>query len=283
MAAPTQPHTQLLDASAGDPECLLGLSSDRGLAAHGALWLGVSIVFTGITWAAMSMFTSWDLATMMNRSWTNYACVLAASWACLMLTAKLFKVRVQSRALASGDLLPRRTDFILSPATAPEVLSRINARAKRPREFLLFNRMWSALSNLGNLGEVRDVGAVLESQADSDANALESSYTSIRALIWTVPVFGFIGTVIGLGQAIGNFQAVLTQDAGDASSIRDSLSPVIAGLATAFETTLVALVLAVIVQLYSTYVYKQELGLLDRVATYCNDHVIARLRLMDPR
>ncbi|MDA0802164.1 MAG: MotA/TolQ/ExbB proton channel family protein [Planctomycetota bacterium] len=279
MSSPLLP----LDASRGDPECLLGLSSNRSLSSHGPLWLGVSLVVTGASAAAFNIFADWPLSVMMNRCWTNYACVLAALWAILMLTAKLFKVRVQCRALDATDLLPRRTDFILSPATAPEVLARINGRAVRPREFLVFNRLWSALSNLGNIGEVRDVGAVLESQADSDASALESSYTAIRALIWTVPVFGFIGTVIGLGDAIGNFQAVLTQDSGDASSIRDSLSPVIAGLATAFETTLVALVLAVIVQLYSTFVYKQELGLLDRVETYCHDHVITRLRLMDPR
>lgn len=278
----TASHSQL-DAAAGDPECLVGLSSDRTLAAHGPLWLGVAAILTAIIGGICLMLPQWPLAEMMNRCWTNYACVLASLWAVLMLTAKLFKVRVQRRALVATGLIPKRSDYILSPATAPDILARMNAIAVRPREFLLFNRMWSALSNLGNIGEVRDVGAVLESQADSDASALESSHTAIRSLIWTIPVFGFIGTVVGLGQAIGNFQAVLMDQSGDASSIRDALSPVIAGLATAFETTLIALVLAVIVQLYSTLVYKQELGLLDAVEAFCHDHVIGRLRLLDPR
>jgi biopolymer transport protein ExbB/TolQ len=140
-----------------------------------------------------------------------------------------------------------------------------------------------ALSNLGNIGEVRDVGAVLDSQADNDASTIDSSYTALRALIWTIPVLGFIGTVIGLGTAIGSFTDVIAAGGGAeaAGNIREKLSPVVGGLATAFNTTLVALVAAVCIQLFSTFIYKLEEDLLDDCAKYCTDHITSRLKLTD--
>ncbi|MDA1007660.1 MAG: MotA/TolQ/ExbB proton channel family protein [Planctomycetota bacterium] len=277
------PHpSTLLDAGQGDPECMIGLSSNRFTAASGLLWLVFASTLTAVCIGLSIALPSVQMSIFMNRCWTNWACVLAFLWCIFMLTEKVIKVRIQRRALEAVDLLPRRADFVLSPGTAPEIMERIRNQAARPREFLLFNRMWSSLSNLGNLGEVRDVGAVLEGLADSDASGVDSSYTTIKILIWTIPVYGFIGTVIGLGQAIGNFQNVINAEE-NAGSIRDNLTPVIGGLATAFETTLIALVLAVIVQLYCTWVYHKEESLLGDIDRYCHEHIISRLRLIDPR
>ena len=274
-----------LDASRGDPEALLGLSGGRFTRANGGLWFAVAGVLTALAYWGMSMAPDAWITELMLRCWTNGAVLLFSLWCLLMLANKYLKARIQRRALAADDLFPARPDFVLSPGTAEEVLAAMRRRCDRPREFLLFHRLTMALSNLGNLGEVRDVGAVLESQADADANAVDSSYTAIRALIWTIPVLGFIGTVIGLSDAIGSFQGVLEQPAaggeGDAAAIRERLTPVVLGLRTAFETTLVALLAAVGIQLLTTFVYRAEEDLLDACTQFCNDHVTSRLRLVD--
>ena len=82
-------------------------------------------------------------------------------------------------------------------------------------------------------------------------------------------------------QAIGSFTDVLNQAGGDSSSIKSKLGPVVAGLATAFETTLVALLAAVAIQLLSTWVYKREEALLDGITDFTNEHVLSRLKLTD--
>lgn len=61
----------------------------------------------------------------------------------------------------------------------------------------------------------------------------------LRTLIGLLPVLGFLGTVVGIMQALANLPVALavqpgTQDAGLAESLR--------GIATAFETTLLGLV-----------------------------------------
>jgi biopolymer transport protein ExbB/TolQ len=287
MAQTTQPTTTVttqpkLDARTGDIECMIGFPSGRYTVASAPLWLGVAAVMT-ILVALVLVIVAPDgyLLLMMNRCWTNWAVVFFSWWCLGILLAKWIKTSIQLRALRAVDIVPRRGDFILSPGTSGDVLRRIKAVAERPKDFLLFRRIDMALSNLGNIGEVRDVGAVLESQADSDGSSVDSSYTVIRSLIWTIPILGFIGTVVGLSQAIGSFTDVLTQTGSDAGSIKSKLGPVVGGLATAFETTLVALVAAVIIQLLSTWVYKREEALLDGITDFTTENVLSRLKLTD--
>ena len=287
MAQPTQPTTTVttqpkLDARTGDIECMVGFPSGRYTVASAPLWLGVAAFMT-ILVALFLVIVAPDgyLLLMMNRCWTNWAVVFFSWWCLGILFAKWIKTSIQLRALRAVDIVPRRGDFILSPGTSGDVLRRIKAVAERPKDFLLFRRIDMALSNLGNIGEVRDVGAVLESQADSDGSSVDSSYTVIRSLIWTIPILGFIGTVVGLSQAIGSFTDVLTQTGSDAGSIKSKLGPVVGGLATAFETTLVALVAAVIIQLLSTWVYKREEALLDGITDFTTENVLSRLKLTD--
>lgn len=285
MQTPNQPTKFTpIDASEGDIECMIGFTSDRYTRAHGPFWLLIAVVATVLTWLVMQPFSASYLGQVISSGWqTNWFCILFTWWCLLLLLAKYCKVKLQRRALSVPDIFPRRGDFVLSPGTSGDVLKRIEQRVARPREFLLFNRVWMALSNLGNIGEVRDVGAVLDSQADADSSTIDSSYTAIRSLIWAIPVLGFIGTVIGLGAAIGSFTGVLLNNDGTAQigSIKDKLVPVVAGLATAFNTTLVALICALMVQFVMTYIYKLEEDLLDDCANYCNDHIISRLKLTD--
>jgi hypothetical protein len=92
-------------------------------------------------------------------------------------------------------------------------------------------------------------------------------------------VLGFIGTVLGLSEAISSFSGVLGSTA-DTTQIATALRGVTAGLGTAFETTLVALVAALFIQLWLTGLRKGEEEFLDDCAEYCLRNVVSRLRIM---
>ena len=63
----------------------------------------------------------------------------------------------------------------------------------------------------------------------------------LRALIGLLPLLGFTGTILGIIQTLSGLPAVFDGGTPDP----DGLAPVLAGLATAFETTLIGLVAAV--------------------------------------
>ena len=56
---------------------------------------------------------------------------------------------------------------------------------------------------------------------------------------FSIPLTGFIGTVIGMSQAVGSFDVVLS-NADNVDGLEDGLVQVTGGLGTAFDTTFLA-------------------------------------------
>ena len=199
-------------------------------------------------------------------------------WCVAILIIKQKKLDFQRKAL---DLkpFPDNPDFLLNPDTARYVIARINKLVDDSRNFVLFNRIERALSNLRNIGRVSDVSEILQTQADYDEGSQESSYRLINGFIWAIPVLGFIGTVLGLSQAIGMFGMTLQSAGKDMEKLTESLTGVTGGLSTSFETTLIALVGALILQVRMTFLQQRESNFLDECSDYCHSHVVSRLRL----
>jgi biopolymer transport protein ExbB/TolQ len=238
-----------------------------GLAAT-VLFYGALVPFDGTPFA--DMFT--------KRSWVQYATVLLSFWSLMILFLKSRKIAFQRRALEYA-VAPRDPDFVLSAANVDTVIDRIYQIVDEPKNFVLYNRIVVALANLRNLGRVGDVGDILKSQAESDEAASETSYALVSGFVWAIPVLGFIGTVLGLSDAIGSFGSVLEQSE-DMSQIKDSLRSVTSGLSTAFETTLVALVAALAIQLLLTFLKKSEQEFLDSCSEYSTNQIVNHLRIL---
>lgn len=211
-----------------------------------------------------------------HRSTIPYYTVFLTGWALAIVFAKWKKLQVQRRAL-EVKILPDDPNFVLSPRTAREILDRMYEKVDSPRRFVLFDRIVRALSNLKNLGNISAVAECLNNQAANDDNYLASSYTVLKGFIWAIPVLGFIGTVIGLSTAVGGFGTVVAQGA-DIEQLKSSLGGVTGGLAVAFETTLIALVAALFVQLVMTFVQNKEELFLDDCADYCHRNLIAKMK-----
>lgn len=233
-----------------------------------AAFYGSLIPLTGTIWA--DMFT--------HRGPTQYATVFFTFWSLAILFLKWRKLAFQRKALRH-IVVPESHDFVLSPATVDQVFQKIYATADDPKQFVLFNRIMVALSNLQNLGRVGDVDDILRSQAQQDESAMETSYSLLHGFVWAIPVLGFIGTVLGLSQAIGSFSGIL-KEAKDFSAVSEGLRAVTGGLATAFDTTLVALVAALVIYLVLTMLKKKEEEFLDQCAEYCLHHIVDRLRML---
>jgi biopolymer transport protein ExbB/TolQ len=211
--------------------------------------------------------------------WTTVPAMFFFFWATALLVIKGRKLRFQQRALDLAAV-PQHPDFVLNEASARAVLERIHGLVDHPRHFILLNRIDRALSNLHNIGGLSDVSTILKSQAENDENQIASSYTLVSTMVWAIPVLGFIGTVQGLSAAISTFTRTLASTA-DLNAIKGNLQGVTSGLSTAFETTLVALVAALVIQLFLNTLHKRETDFLDECNDYCHQHVISKLRLID--
>lgn len=273
------PAGPVLSWAERDIEQRLGFRGGRFTRVNNVLTFLLGLALAAITYGAAVALDGSRLSAMLTeRGPTPYAIVLLSGWSLAILLIKSRKLALQRRAL-EHDVVPSDHDFVLSSATVADVLHRIQTIVDDPRRFVLFNRIVIALSNLRNLGRVADVDDILRSQAANDESAMHTSYAVVQGFVWAIPVLGFIGTVLGLSDAIAGFGSILGKSA-EVDQLADALRSVTGGLDTAFDTTLEALVCAMVIQLFLTFLKKNEEEFLDACADYCVRNVVGRLRVM---
>ena len=167
--------------------------------------------------------------------------------------------------------------------TVDRVLAHIEQTVTGGDRFILVHRVVAGLRSARNTGRIAETDSVIESIADGDESIMESGYTLIRGFIWAIPVLGFIGTILGLMNAIGQFEGLLPKEGSsvDPASLVTSLGSVISGLEEAFVTTGEALVCALFIQLILTFIRGSDETLLDDCRRYTSRHILSRLRTDD--
>ncbi len=261
-----------------DVEQRFGFTGGRFTAVNGTLCFTLAVALSVLFYLGMFLLGDhWLGAMFTKRGSTPFIMVPLAWWAFLILLFKTSKIHLQRKVLKI-HILPNAHSFVLSPNTVDQVLQNVDDAVEQPKHWLLFNRVVGTLSNLKNIGNISDVSNVLQSYNAQDNETVETSYSLLNGFLWAIPVLGFIGTVEGLSKAIGTFGQVL-QAGANTSELTSSLQAVTGGLATAFDTTLVALVLALFLQLYATSVKKKEEELLLECSEYCQQNIIAHLRM----
>lgn len=107
-------------------------------------------------------------------------------------------------------------------------------------------------------------------------SASESSYSVPKILVWAIPLLGFIGTVVGISRAVNGFSGFL-EEAAAIEQIKEGIGTVTSGLAVAFDTTLLALFLSVLVMIPLVLVERSESRLLLAVDVYINERLLPKL------
>ena len=280
---PFQDPQKALDWSRSDIERKLGFRGGRFTAPGYTLSLIIALLLTVGFYTAVILVhqkwpqTQWFAAMFLERGPCPYPIMFLFFWALTLLLLKWRKLVFQQRVFGLS-IMPQEPEFVLTPATAREVRDRMCLLVDNPHNFVLFNRIDLALANLHNIGHTADVAAILRVQAENDEAQIASSYGVIQGFMWCIPVLGFIGTVLGLSQALGAFTDTL-QAGGDLAAIRASLKSVTGGLATGFETTLVALVCAFTLQLIVSFMQTLESQFLDNCNDVCSRQIAGKLRL----
>jgi biopolymer transport protein ExbB/TolQ len=238
-------------------------------------------ILTIVFFLILSLFPSYHLNQMLTqRGIVPYCIIFLTSWSLMILLIKYSKLKLQNKALSLNILPTDDLGFILTPASAERVLENLYKSVDDPKHFLLTRRIYVALANLKNMGNIGDVDKVLGTQADNDESIVDTSYTILKGFVWAIPVLGFIGTVLGLSVALGAFGDVLS-NAEEMVELKIALQCVTGGLSTAFETTLEGLVSALCIQMLMTGMQRKEEQFLDACRDYCQKNIVGRLRLIN--
>jgi len=151
------------------------------------------------------------------------------------------------------------------------------------RNTYIVNRIRKALEFFYVRQNTEDVSQMITSQSEIDAAKVGGSYAMVKVFLWAIPIMGFIGTVLGIGAAIGGFGEVFNAgEGGDMSEIKGPLLTVLESMGVAFDTTLLALVFSILLSFPAAALQNQEDDLVTDVDEYCIDHLLKRLKDAGP-
>ena len=235
--------------------------------------LGVTLVFYVIL---LPVPTSYFRDLFYNRGWVTVAETFLMFWSLAILAFKYVKLRRQRESMLF-DLLPDSTGREITVASVDRFATGIRDLPVNPGASFLVQRVLRGLEHFTVRRSAAEVSTVLASQSELDSNAVSSSYALLNVFIWAIPILGFIGTVQGLGSAVGNLSESL-KGATDIESVKTALGGITGGLGVAFDTTLVALIMALFLKFPASSLQKAEEDLLNWVDEYCNENLLKRLQ-----
>jgi len=134
-----------------------------------------------------------------------------------------------------------------------------------------YNRLSYLIDSISTAKSAQSVYDLFRYQTELDTEKTSSKYTLTKIAIWAMPILGFIGTVLGISMAVGNFSGFLSQDIDNIDTVKGELSKVATGLSFAFDTTLFGLVLSLIAMFISTFVQNFEQKFLTQLEEAGNE------------
>jgi len=202
------------------------------------------------------------------RDFEQETCIILFFWALSMIGMKTVRT-MRERALLDRELLQVSDGTSILPEDARQYARPVQALPEKERAFLLPRAILAGLHRFGTTRDVQDASATVRDICDNESERLESELAIVRYIAWAIPSIGFLGTVRGIGTALGQAHQAVTGD----------ILGVTVSLGVAFNSTFIALVTSIVLMflLYQLSLVQDRLVMDSQ--TYCDDHLIRYLQV----
>lgn len=201
------------------------------------------------------------------RDYEQESCFVLMAWALAILGYKGV-LALRERRLLETELIPMAPGTRILPEDVREYARPIQALPPAQQRLLLPRSILSALHRFGATRNIQDVSTTAHTVCQSEAERLDSELSMIRYIAWAIPSLGFIGTVRGIGLALAQAQKAVE---GDISGVTENLG-------TAFNSTLIALLLGLVLMFLIHQLQLHQERLVLDTETYVDEHLIQHLR-----
>jgi len=200
------------------------------------------------------------------RDYEQEACIILMLWALAIMAYKGI-VTIRQRTLLQQDLIPLAEEVRILPEDTRELSRQIQALPPHQRNALLPRALLAALHRFSTTRNIQDAADATHAYCTAEADRLESELSMIRYIAWAIPSVGFIGTVRGIGQALGQAHKAIEGDIFDVTT----------SLGVAFNSTLIALLISIVLMFLLHQLQSlQEHYVLDTEA-YCEEKLTRHL------
>lgn len=189
--------------------------------------------------AADPTYISQDSFFVVIKDYEQETCFILMLWALSILGYKGQAAWRQHRLL-ERDLLQLPESLPIGPEDTRELAERVHALPSMEKHYLLPRALLTGIERFSATRNVQDVSTAVQDICDAEGERLESELSIIRYIAWAIPSVGFIGTVRGIGDALGQAHRAVE---GDITGVTENLG-------VAFNSTFVALVISIVLMFF---------------------------------
>ncbi len=202
------------------------------------------------------------------KDFEQEACFILAFWVSAIIGLKT-KIALQERRLLTRSLLKVTPGTRILPQDARQYARPIQALAEDEREFLLPRALLAALQRFGSTANIQDVSTAIRETCETESDRLDSELSMVRYIIWAIPSIGFIGTVRGIGEALGQAHKAVEGD----------IVGVTVSLGVAFNSTFIALIISILIMFLMHQLQLLQERLVLDTQNYCDINLLRHLQV----
>lgn len=193
----------------------------------------------------------------------QWATFFAFYWALGEIFIQRYELNKQKKFF-TAQLLPTKDRYILMPQDINSIYVKTCDYENKKGTGLLTSLIKKACLKFRSTNSVGEMIEIISIQTEIDKEKSESSQSNIRYLTWLIPSLGFIGTVLGISQSLQ------IANSGDMNLITQTLG-------VAFDTTLLALVLSVVVMWFFHALQEQSDLIHGQFKEYVIENLVNRI------
>ena len=201
------------------------------------------------------------------KDYEQETCFVLMLWAIAILGYK-GRAAFNQQKLLDQDLLRLPEKLPIGPEDTRELATRITGLPGRLQHFLLPRALLTSIERFGATRNVQNVSTAARDVCDSEGDRLESELSIIRYIAWAIPSVGFIGTVRGIGDALGQAHRAVEGD----------ITGVTASLGVAFNSTFIALVISIVLMFFIHQLQLMQERLVLDCERYVDHWLVRRLK-----
>ncbi|MAD29192.1 MAG: hypothetical protein CMP00_05935 [Woeseiaceae bacterium] len=206
-------------------------------------------------------------AWVLVKDFEQESCFILMIWALAIMGFKIGSI-LNERKLLEANLISISDGMKILPDDARDLERQIELLDEKKQTMVLPRALLSALRRFGATKNIQDVSITTHTIFESEAERLESELSMIRYISWAIPSIGFIGTVRGIGDALGQADIAVQ---GDISGVTQSLG-------VAFNSTFIALLISIFLMFLVHQLQLLQERLVFDSESYTNDKRIRHMK-----
>ncbi len=201
------------------------------------------------------------------KDYEQEACFVLMLWAFAILGFK-GRAAYRQQKLLDQDLLRLPAELPIGPEDTRDLAGRIRDLPASVQPYLLPRALLTAIERFAAPSNVQPVSTAARDICSSEGERMESELSIIRYIAWAIPSVGFIGTVRGIGDALGQAHRAVE---GDITGVTSSLG-------VAFNSTFIALLISIVLMFFIHQLQLMQERLVLDSERYVDHWLIRRLR-----